>query len=376
MGGKNQNTAESSGNEMSGKGSSQAPKKDNKAQGCKKTPKHWIGVRVEDEDGKLVKDVTVHAKLDDEFDVDMATAAVGKDGVYKTKKIFDPGECEFSFPAVYDVDWWPQGGTKPTAFPAEQSVNIEDGGCVVSAAAAAGFRDYHALWDCAANTDVKNACPNPNQQTTGGTYQGPNKKTKTEKKALDQAWTFVIRNRKPPKLRIVLFDKEDKPLQNKSWECTKLAAKGKTGPDGMIEVTSAKLLKLTAEKLKVTLKAAVTPPKVVKPPKTKPPEVAPYPPPIVAADFKDKLPDPDYTAQVVQWDLKIGSLTAFSVHAGALQRLQNLGFTCEADPGVNPTAEGEPEAIQAYVRLYQKKDATTETWDDIKQDLRDRHDKA
>jgi hypothetical protein len=142
----------------------------------------------------------------------------------------------------------------------------------------------------------------------------------------------------------------------------------------MIEVPSLKLLKLTGDTLKVTMKAASTPPKKPTPVAAPAPAIPPYPIPIVPADFKDSVPDPDYTAMDVQWDLKIGSLTAFSLHPGALQRLQNLGFGCEADPGGGPAAKREPEAIRAYVKLYQNKDATGITWEDIKEDLRNRHD--
>jgi hypothetical protein len=368
MGGKNQNAAKTSGAEISKSGSVQAPKKNSKTQKCKKGKKHWIGVRVEDENGKPVADVLTHAQLgDDEF-------SVIPEGYYRTQVIFDATTCEFSFPGLYDVDWWPKDGTKPNAFPAEQSVHLEEGDCVVSAAASAGFRDYHELWDCAANTDLKQASPNANQQTPGSAFQGPGKKTKTVEKAVDQAWVFVIRNKKPAQLRIVLIDRKGAPLDGKDWVFSKLAKTGITGSDGMIEVTGFRPALLMGDKLKVTLKPAATPPTppVVQP--TPAPPVPPYPPVIVPAEYKDKMPAPDYTEQLVEWDLKIGSLRPFSVHSGALQRLHNLGFGCDTDPGLGPTAKGEPEAIQAYVKMYQNKDATGMTWEDIKADLQTRHD--
>src|SRR5438105_2380317 len=50
--------------------------------------KHWIGVKVVDEDGKLARDVTVQCKCDDgsSLSVDMSTAGLAKDGSYVTPK--------------------------------------------------------------------------------------------------------------------------------------------------------------------------------------------------------------------------------------------------------------------------------------------------
>jgi hypothetical protein len=189
MGGKNQDAANSSWTEVSSGGSSLAPQTTNKIQKCKKGPKHWIGVRVEDEDGNLVKDVVIHAKLEDaEYSMDLATAALDSSGVSKTKKIFDSTECEFSFPDLYDVDWWIKGGSKPASFPGEQAIAMAPGDCIVSAAEAAGFRDYHEIWDCPANADARKASPNANQQSLGSSWQAPNKKTTKEKPPPGNLW--------------------------------------------------------------------------------------------------------------------------------------------------------------------------------------------
>jgi hypothetical protein len=372
MGGKKTDSAQSSGANLSQQSPQPTPSQKTPAKDCENVPKHWVGVRVEDEDGKLVNDVSVHCTLSDgEFDVDMSTAPVDKDGVFKTQKLYDPGQCVFSFPAVYDVEWWPKGEAVPTTFPNEQQGTLNAGDCVLSGADKAGFRNYHSVWDCADNAQLKQNYPNPNQQSAGTTFKGPAKKTKTVSKALDQAWTFVVRAKKPPKLSLILIDKDSRPLKDKTWELTNLAQKGTTGADGKIEVPSLKVLQLTAEQLKVTMKPAVTAPKPTPgtpPPGTDPP---PYPPPIVVLDFKDKVPEPDYTAQVVTWDLCIGKLDPYDVHTGALSRLQNLGFQNSTDLAGNATADQEPQAIKAYGQLYSN--AAT-TWNPIKEDLRDRHD--
>jgi len=56
--------------------------------------KHWIGVTVVDQDGRPVKDVTVHGEVSDHnsFTVDMSTAA--PEGTYKTDKIYDGTTCD------------------------------------------------------------------------------------------------------------------------------------------------------------------------------------------------------------------------------------------------------------------------------------------
>jgi hypothetical protein len=77
-------------------------------QNCpKEGKKDWIGVRVVDEDGKPVKDVKVRLKLTDGSvtTVDFASAKLEADGSYRTEKILDPGDCEISFPDLFDVEW-------------------------------------------------------------------------------------------------------------------------------------------------------------------------------------------------------------------------------------------------------------------------------
>jgi hypothetical protein len=380
MGGKNKNSATDSGSSIEQSSSSTVPPPQTPPPTCETPVKHWIGVRVEDEDGKVAK-VSIHCKLPDaSFDVDMDGAVLDSTGVFKTDKLYAAGNCDFSIPAVYDVEWWPKGGTAPASFPDEQGASLEAGDCVETGSFKAGFRNYHSVWDCAGNSDLKTNHPNPNQQSVGTALRGPAQKSKIETKAVDQSWTFVVRSIKPPMLQIVLVDKDDKPLSGKSWELAALGATGTTAADGKIKVTSDKLLKLNADTLKVVMKAPQTPPTpTVAPPVT--PTVAPpvtptdppaYPPPIAAADFKDKVPDPDYTAQTVKWSLEVGAMEPFNVHTGALERLHNLGFSCATGLAGQSTAVGEARAIKAYNLLYTK---TATTWDDIKEDLRDRHEK-
>lgn len=373
MGGKNQNSASESNSSAATKPATDVPKKTTPPQSCQPPVKHWIGVRVEDEQGNVAKDITIHCKLSDAtFDVDFGNALLDSTGVYKTDKSFGAGTCDFSIPAVYDVEWWDKSGAAPTAFPDEQGASLEAGECIVSGSAKDGYRSYHTVWDCSGNSDLKTNHPNPNQQSVGTAVRGPAKKTQTITKALDQSWTFVVRSLKPPSLTMVLIDKDGNPLSGKVWELSTLGQGGTTTGDGQIKVTSDKVLRLKSETLKVVMKAAQTPPtpSVVTPPTLSDPP--PYPLPIVTAQFTDTPPPPDYNEQVVKWTLNVGSLEPFNVHKGALQRLQNLGFGCSSDLAGKSTADGEPQTIKAYNRIYTK---TATTWDDIKEDIRDRHEK-
>ncbi|HUT35743.1 MAG TPA: hypothetical protein VNE39_19805 [Planctomycetota bacterium] len=70
----------------------------------KRTP-HWIKVLVADEDRKPVTDVTVRVRVPD------GTVHTGKPdggGLYKVESFYDAGQCEISFPDVYDIEWKPQ----------------------------------------------------------------------------------------------------------------------------------------------------------------------------------------------------------------------------------------------------------------------------
>lgn len=375
MGGKNKNSGQSSGSSMQQQSSSSTPQQNSQPQPCEKPVKHWIGVRVEDEAGNLAQDVTIHCVLSDmTFDVGMGNVILDKTtNAFKTDKISTAGTCDFSIPKVYDVEWWPKGDTPPSSFPDEQGASLDPGDCVVSGAAKTGYRDYKTVWNCSGNSDLQTNSPNPNQQTAGTSVRGPAQKTKTVTKATDQAWTFVVRTIKPPKLSLILIDKTGAPLSGLKWELSVLGKSGTTGGDGKIEVTSAALINMKLETLRVTMKAAQTPPTTTTPAPTPASDPPAYPPPIVVADFKDRTPAMDYTEQIVKWNLNVGYLEPFNVHTGALERLHNLGFGCSTDLKSQATSEGEPQTIKAYNKLYSK---SATTWDDIKEDVRDRHDTA
>ena len=85
-----------------GTGTNPAPKQDTVLP-CQK--KHWFGIRVVDEKGKAVAGVKVSLKLTDGT---TPTITTDKSGSYKTDKCLSPGDCEVSFPDLFDVAWKPQ----------------------------------------------------------------------------------------------------------------------------------------------------------------------------------------------------------------------------------------------------------------------------
>jgi hypothetical protein len=72
-------------------------------QPCKK--KHWFGVRVVDEKGKVVPGVKVKLKL---TDGSTPVITIDKTGTHKTATTLDPGNCEVSFPDLFDAEWNPK----------------------------------------------------------------------------------------------------------------------------------------------------------------------------------------------------------------------------------------------------------------------------
>ena len=340
--------------------------------GSKTKELHWIGVKVLDDTGKSVKDIAVQCKLDDGtvLSVDFSTATLAADGSYKTEKVLDATKGDFSFPSLFDVEWWPQGGSggkSPSAIPAPAAAS---GDCLLSIADSLGFRNYHSVWDQPQNDALKKDRPNPNMLAAGDIVQAPDKMDKVVRKAVDQTWTFVVRSKRPFKIRMVLIDKNDKPLSGKSWELTTpLSQKGTTGGDGLIEITGLQPSD-KAGTIIVTMAPAAPPQKKKEasaPPSVNPP---PYPPAIVPADFKDPAPAPVATEQKIEWDLSIGALPAVKVKEGALARLHNLGFGCSVD-SADPQAT---QAVKAYQLFYLKNKNGSGVTSDIQDDAAKRHD--
>jgi hypothetical protein len=332
--------------------------------------KHWIGVKVVDETGKPVKDVTVQCKLDDGTVLTMDVSA-SADGSYKTEKVLDAAKGDFSFSSLYNVEWWPEGGSGGKSPSGTPAAAVAPGDCVLSIADSLGFRNYHSVWDQPQNDALKKDRPNPNMLASGDVVQTPDKKDKVVKKAVDQTWIFVVRRKRPFTLRLVLYDKNDKPLSGKAWELkTPLSQKGTTGGDGLIEITGLQPSDKTGT-LEVTMAPAKpAPARKPAPPATPAANPTPYPPPIVPQDFKDKLPAPDTGPQIVTWNISIGALPAVKVKEGTLARLHNLGFGCD----VNSDDAHATRAVKAYQLFYLKAKDGSGKIVDIQDDTAKRHD--
>ncbi len=332
---------------------------------------HWIGVKVVDTDGKIVKDVTVNGELSGSagFSVEMVGAA-GADGIYKTDKIYTATTCDFTFPTLHDVEWWPMGGSADPATSTAPATAV-DGDCLLSIASNLGFRNYHSIWDQPQNDAFKKGRRHPNKLLPGDVVQAPDKQVKLCTKDVDQIWTFIVKARKPFKVRMILVDKNDKPLGGKKWELkSPQSQSGTTGADGLIELTVLSPMDF-AGTLEVTMKPATTPPPAPNaPPAAAPANPPPYPPAIVAADYKDHLPEIDYKAQVVTWTLHIGGLPPVATRQGTLARLLNLGFGVNQD-----SAEARvTRAVKAYQLHYQNNKNGSGKPADIQEDAGKRHD--
>lgn len=335
-------------------------------------PRHWIGVRVEDEQGRPVSDVKIAVQLTTGVTIMPAL----QDGYHKTEKLMpDAGQCRIYFPDLFDMEWWPkdEGAAERDAGPGP---SVADGDCVSSIADRLGLRDYRSIWDRSANNALKQQRPNPNAMVVGDSLAVPMRKVKRVSKATDQDWTFVVKVKKPTTLKIILLDNDDKPLTGAPWTFSAGLGAGTTAADGAIEVAeldTAVTAATLAVKRPPTRPLPVPP---TRPPLPTPPDQAPpYPAPINKSDFKDKDPDDAAAAgKEIEWSAKIGSLPSFNAAAGAgaMARLHNLGYPCRPGDDGSKTER----SVKSYQKKYLQQDDGSGQAADIQADLKTRHDDA
>jgi len=369
MGGKSKKSAENCGTATTAQSSKPVPPVSQGVLPC--AQKHWFGIRVVDEAGKAVHDVTAEIVLPDGSTtvVDFSTETLETDGTWRTAKVLDAGDCAVTFPELHDMEWWPQGGSAAD-FTVNASATADDGECALSVADRLGFREYLSVWSRSKNKSLRDQRPNPNQLVAGDVLAAPDQKEKSVKKATDKVWTFVVKTKKPAKLRLLLLDKDNKPLSGKAWELlSPAAASGTTGGDGMIEFNEIPLQD-SAASLKVTM--ADPPPPLDPLPPQEPVVPTPYPITIVVDDFTDKNPALGTASRIVEWELTVGGLPSFEGERGVQARLHNLGFGCDVDDDNKRTAR----AVRAYQRLFLNNKSGSGVATDIATDIRDRHDKA
>lgn len=244
------------------------------------------------------------------------------------------------------------------------TTKVTDGDCMSSIAEAHGFRDYHSVYDDGANKNLKSKRPNPNALVIGDDVFLPDTKIKVEKKSTDKTWTFVVKKAHPVRLRIVIIDREDKPVSGRKWDLISPVAKsGTTGKNGLIDLEIPANAKAGELKLHVA-----APPE----PKTAAPAPAAgkvvYPPVIKPTDFKDPAIPPLKDGDE-KWTLKIGSLPSPNALAGIQARLQNLGFRAVIESVAGPKTTA---AVKAYQKKY--KLVGSGQYTEIEADLTKRHD--
>jgi hypothetical protein len=241
---------------------------------------------------------------------------------------------------------------------------------MVSMADALGMQDYHTLYDDGVNAALKGTRPNPNQLLIGDDVKDPPAKGKVFPKPVDKTHKFVLKAKKPPKLRIVIVDADDKPVKGKAWKLTApKALTGTTKGNGLIEVPDLGFQDKSGT-LEVTWRtthppkaaAAAAPPALTKPK---------YPRPIMVSEFKDDPPKAPVAADdVITFTLKIGSLPTFNDDKGVRARLHNLGYPCLVDSEATITKK----AVTAFQKGRLKQKTPSGVAADVQTDVRDKHD--
>jgi hypothetical protein len=327
--------------------------------------KHWITIVVKDSDDHPVTDV----KPQVEVDGSKTSVSLNKQGKWESKKVLSSGaDAVVSFPDLVNCDWWPEGSGEPAPVGEKDLPAVAEGDCAERLAATAGYRSYKNIWDAAANGAAKTNRPIANSLLKTDVFKGPEKKDKTEKKAVDQEWTFIVRAIKKPKLRLVFVDKELKPWKDIEWKLSGISKdSGKTGADGLGEA-----LDIDPKKISGTLTIQLPPPEK-QPPKTvvaaTVPDIHPYPMAINEKQFEEKPPSVTKLATKLEIELHIGSLPPAKDKTGTIARLNNLGFQTGMD--------GDDDEIKRGVKAYQKdilkQDQPTGAFADIQDDVETRH---
>lgn len=256
------------------------------------------------------------------------------------------------------------------------TITVAPGDCCSSLAEKAGFSSYAPVYNDGANAELRKARPNPNMLVPGDSVTVPDRTTKEADAETGSEHKFKVKTTQV-KLRIVVFDEEDKPVANKPFRLVigGLTVDGTTPKNGLVEqvvpasATSGELI--LDPDAEPPPEPAPAPPPAAPPPSKDPP---PYPPKIEAAAYRDKI-DPDYVGKElipVKFALEIGSLPSFNEVVGVQARLANLGFDCRGESGA--AGPGTKAAVKAYQLKYGGGDSGEPA--DIQDAIRDKHDKV
>jgi hypothetical protein len=253
---------------------------------------------------------------------------------------------------------------------------VVTGDCFSSLATKFGFVDYHGIYDEAANAALKQRRPNPNALLPGDEVQVPEKKKKNQPAQTGAKYNFVVQAKKV-KLRLLVLDSHNKPLEGKPFVLSATGGVSKTGaslPGGFVELAIDPQVTAGSLTLDLGKPSPVAPPPPS--PSSKPPSPPPYPPTLSPSDFADAL-DSAYTgsgtdSNKIEWTLLIGQLPSHNEVEGVQARLANLGYVCNGKQG----DASDPETVAA-VKAFQRRQKLPETGSaaDIQDLLRDRHDR-
>ena len=188
-------------------------------------------------------------------------------------------------------------------------------------------------------------------------------------KAVDQTWTFSIKPKKLPKLRLVLVDGEDKPLAGKAWTLTApKALTGTTKKDGLIEVRSSAAgngwrsrshLAETKAKSRRQLRQGSGD------------QEAHLPPAYQGERVHRRRPEaPTAADDVMQFTLNIGSLPPFSDDTACVHASTTSAYRCVP----TRTPPRRRRAVKAFQRGRLKQKTPSGALADIRHRRADKHD--
>lgn len=198
---------------------------------------------------------------------------------------------------------------------------------------------------------------------------GKNKDSKTLRPGEQGILVFLIE--KKYRLRIILIDKNEKPLQEKKWNLNlPIEESSVTEDNGLIEVDNFST-RYKSGKLLVTMQENQNEksPPVTSSVTTFDPSR--YPPIIIADEFEDTSPEPSlHDHDVIEWELKIGTLPPCNESSGVEARLHNLAFACS----VGTDGAKTKQAVKAYQLFYHEQEDGSGIAGHIQDDIKTKHD--
>jgi len=250
---------------------------------------------------------------------------------------------------------------------ADKIIKVGEGDCISSIAFNNGVMEWKKLYDYQ-EQKFKDSRKNPNSLVVGDQIKIPQGKELSDSKSTGSKVKITVAKAKTVRLRLVLIDREGKPIIDKpytlkwavgdlSWG-TKL---GKTDAQGLIEADIPPNSRVAELNLDLTTPAPVAAAAAAPAPANDPER---YPPVINTADYC-KTGEDQKKEFIYQWKLSLGSLPSESTDKGIIERLGNLGYICVGG-----------ELISSVVKTFQKNNKLNETGNlaDVRDSVCSKHD--